>query len=82
MDPFRASHVELGRPFSHLDVESDGSFQSNGMSVCAGLLDGTDLSSEGGPHRGGEGTAGEQCQPGTSRHGEVIQRDRELFIRL
>lgn len=47
-----------------------GKHQSKHLSVCAGLLDRIDLSSQGGSHPGGEGTAGEQCQPGASRHGE------------
>lgn len=60
--------VEVGKERIRSPVEL--STMGYRLSVCAGLLDGADLGVQGGPHRGGEGAAGEQCQPGTSRHGE------------
>lgn len=66
------SHREYGLT-SVLELVWYGSSQDNRLSVCAGLLDSVDLSGEGGPHRGGEGAAREQCEPGTSRYGESIE---------
>lgn len=63
-----------------LDVMSDGSPRSNRMTMCAGLLDSADLGSEGGPHRGGEGITGEQCQHGAQRHGRTYDWKSLFFI--